>query len=46
MAARTTLEAWLAATPIVVDLDTWAEAAEQRLQTRHTFGTDAGTYQF
>jgi hypothetical protein len=35
----------LAATPLAVDLDTWAKAVEERFQTRHTFGTDAGTYQ-
>src|ERR1700751_2697756 len=36
--ARTTLEAWLAATPMAVDLDTWAKAAEEGFQARHTFG--------
>jgi hypothetical protein len=30
---------------MAVDLDTWAKAAEERFQMRHTFGTDAGTYQ-
>jgi hypothetical protein len=44
MAARTTWEAWLAAIPRAVDLDTSAKAAQERFQTRHTFGIDAGTY--
>jgi hypothetical protein len=30
---------------MAVDLDSWAKPAEERFQTRVTFGTDAGTYQ-